>query len=278
VIALVGVAIALLLPAVQAVREESACVKCQNNLRQLGIAFHHANDARGKLPPGVGFYPQEETTAYGTGFFHLLPYFEQGNLYEQSQVNGCYYAKNNGVYQQKVSLLVCPSDPTANGGQVTNNLGETWGGSSYAGNAQVFCEVDHDSMLKNPQGTPRIPQSFPDGTSNTILLAEKYARCTDATYSEGGSFWAYDNTGSTVQPLHPGFAVSWASGSIGPDSRFQVRPRPDNCDPTRTSTPHRTMNVALADGSVRRLSADLSGATWWAACTPAGGETLGTDW
>ncbi|HEV3236122.1 MAG TPA: H-X9-DG-CTERM domain-containing protein, partial [Gemmataceae bacterium] len=39
-----------------------------------------------------------------------------------------------------------------------------------------------------------------------------------------------------------------------------------------------TMNVALGDGSVRGLSTGMSGVTWWAACTPAGGEVLGSDW
>jgi prepilin-type processing-associated H-X9-DG protein len=81
--------------------------------------------------------------------------------------------------------------------------------------------------------------------------------------------------------LHPGFAISWTplEYSIGPGSKFQLNPRQGNCDPTRTSTGHTGgMQVGLADGSVRFVSAGIGGETWWAACTPAGGEVLGPDW
>ncbi len=62
-------------------------------------------------------------------------------------------------------------------------------------------------------------------------------------------------------------------------SLFQMRPTPGNCDPSRASTPHAGgMQVVLADGSVRILSGGMSGTTWWAAVTPAGGEVLGPDW
>jgi prepilin-type N-terminal cleavage/methylation domain-containing protein len=278
VIALIAILIGLLLPAVQMVREAAGRVKCQNNLKQLILGFHNANDTVGKMPPGVGYYPQEAKVAYGTGFFHLLPYIEQGNLYKQAELNGFFDANFNGVSATRISVMVCPSDPTASNGLVTDNQGQTWGASSYAGHAQVFCLVDGNGILKDPQGVPSLPTSFPDGTSNTILLAEKYARCTNTIFTDGGSFWAYDVTGNSVKPLHPAYAVDWATWSIGPDSLFQVRPQRNSCDPTRTSTAHNAMNVALADGSVRGLSPGISGKTWWAACTPMGGEVLGSDW
>jgi hypothetical protein len=82
-----------------------------------------------------------------------------------------------------------------------------------------------------------------------------------------------------AEPLHPGFAVSWNVTSTGPSSRFQVQPTDFvNCDPTLASTPHRVMHVGLCDGSVRPLSPTISGDTWWAACTPRGGEIMGPDW
>jgi prepilin-type N-terminal cleavage/methylation domain-containing protein len=278
VIAIIAILIGLLLPAVQKVREAAACVKCKNNLKQLVLAFHNANDTMRKMPPGVGYYPQEAKVAYGTGFFHLLPYIEQGNLYKQAERNGFFDANINGVSATRITPLVCPSDPTASGGLVKDNLGRPWGASSYAGNAQVFCLVDDNGILKDPQGTPILPTSFPDGTSNTILLAEKYARCTNTIFTEGGSFWAYDVTGPGVKVLHPAYAVDWTTWSIGPDSLFKIRPQLNRCDPTLTSTAHNAMNVALADGSVRSLSPGISGTTWWAACTPAGEEVLGSDW
>jgi prepilin-type processing-associated H-X9-DG protein len=130
----------------------------------------------------------------------------------------------------------------------------------------------------NPQRYTRL-SDIRDGTSATILYAEKYARCTSPAWPEGGSFWAYAETAPVAQPLHAGFALSWTPYSVGPDSRFQDRPRPDDCDPTLTATAHRGgMNVCLADGSVRVLAPSISGSTWWALCTPSSGDRPGDDW
>jgi prepilin-type processing-associated H-X9-DG protein len=200
---------------------------------------------------------------------------EQGNLYDIS-----YNWEDKQLSAKPVKLFVCPSDPTVGpGGLATDNDDRTWGASSYAGNAQVFCKVYPSGVLDYVEGRASLYSSFPDGSSNTILVAEKYARCTNNTYPEGGSFWAYSQTGPTAKPLHPGFAISWNAGSIGPGSLFQVRPDRRNCDPTRASTPHTGgMQVCLADGSVRLIAPSISGVTWWAACTPSGGETLGPGW
>jgi prepilin-type N-terminal cleavage/methylation domain-containing protein len=295
VLAIVVVLIGLLLPAVQKVREAANRVKCQNNLRQIVLAFHHADEARGSMPPGIGWYPTPQSKAGGNGLFHVLPFLEQDNLYRQSSQkdsngqdwNGPWF---NKVYSQPVKVFLCPSDPSApSSGVVKDKTGEDWGASSYAGNALVLCRVssardDPPWELLDPQNYSRLGgASFPDGTANTILLAEKYAVCTNHANPEGGNLWAYWITGPAVLPYHPGFGISWNKASVGPQSRFLVRPQPfdgtpnGDCDPTKASTPHQVMQVALADGSVRALSPDLSRETWWALCTPNGGEVLGND-
>ena len=79
----------------------------------------------------------------------------------------------------------------------------------------------------------------------------------------------------------PAFANQGAPDAIGPKSIFQVQPTPflGNCDPTRAATAHAGgIQVGLVDGSVRTLARSLSGATWAAAVTRAGGEVLGSDW
>jgi hypothetical protein len=72
----------------------------------------------------------------------------------------------------------------------------------------------------------------------------------------------------------------------GTNSLFQVQPAKPTataanggkCDRGVASTPHVVMQVGLGDGSVRNLAASIDAATWAAALTPAGGETLGSNW
>jgi prepilin-type N-terminal cleavage/methylation domain-containing protein len=280
VVSIIGTLIGLLVPAVMQVRESANRAVCANNLKQLGLAFQNfaaSND--GRLPPGIGCFPSKSSN-YGTGLFFILPFVEQDNLYAKSYENGSFFVGNNDVFTQPVKAFLCPSDPTAGDGVVRDNTGQPWGASSFALNAQVFAEVYPNGELRLPQGSPRIPQTFQDGTSNTILIAEKYSRCQYYSFRDGGSFWGYWLTRQPqTLPLHAGFEISWQQYDIGPASKFLRAPDPMNCDPTLASTPHRAgMQVGVADSSVRNLSNDITGATWWAACTPKGGETLGPDW
>jgi hypothetical protein len=113
------------------------------------------------------------------------------------------------------------------------------------------------------QASASIPDTFPDGTSNTILFAEKYGRC-----GSGGSLW-----GDTAPDLWQPVFAAWSKAP------FQVRPTPAECDPRLASTPFSGgIQVALADGSVRQVAAAIRPETWWSACTPDGGEVLGNDW
>src|SRR6266851_3682483 len=85
VIAIIAVLMGLLLPAIQKVRESANRVKCQNSLKQLGIAIHNFADGNGRFPPGILIKSQQ---AFGndlesgdsTGFAYLLPYIEGDTL------------------------------------------------------------------------------------------------------------------------------------------------------------------------------------------------------
>src|ERR1700761_5484323 len=89
VIAVIGILIGLLLPAVQKVRESAARATCQNNLKQLALASHNYHDTNGYLPPQFGWAGGVSVHgAFGTLPFHLLPFIEQGPAYEQAKTSG----------------------------------------------------------------------------------------------------------------------------------------------------------------------------------------------
>src|SRR5262245_8633963 len=104
VIAIIGVLVALLLPAVQAVRESARKVQCHNNLRQLGLAVQQFEQANRTLPPYFGAFPEKGTGAVEGGWFvHLLPYIEQQSITDAIIGNG------GGLGQTRT--LVQPASP-----------------------------------------------------------------------------------------------------------------------------------------------------------------------
>jgi prepilin-type N-terminal cleavage/methylation domain-containing protein len=309
VIAIIAILIALLVPAVQKVRESAARTQCINNLKQWGLACHNCHDTHHCLPPALGFFPVGATSAFGVAPFHLLPYVEQNNLYTSSQANvppygNVYYPGNNQVYAKPVPIFVCPSDPSNDGSGNVMIGGVSWGVCSYGFNSLIFSRESGINQTTpptpngrgfDPAGSAKIPVSIPDGTSNTILIAHRYGLCTNASWPVGGSVWAYSALSSPAlpppmnpppMPIYPGFEISFFAAfpggatAIGPASQFQVMPQPytGNCDPLRAATPHTVLTACLGDSSVRNISPATSPATWWYACTPQGGEPLPSDW
>jgi prepilin-type N-terminal cleavage/methylation domain-containing protein len=304
VIAIIAILIGLLLPAVQKVREAAARAKCQNNLHQLGVAIHNCNDTNSKLPPLVGTFPGPVGFAE-TLHFWLLPYIEQGPLFNAAATGtaGVYdptnfpVSPNNAAVTASIKTYICPSDPSIGGdGYTANalNAGSFGGGSekrpaptSYAANAQVFASNFGANFVPGSgggSGTARIPATFQDGTSNTIIFAEKYGDCGGNTGSgtngnNGGSLWYRNNFASTYGP----YFNARAEAVPYPANTFQIQPLPFN-DITRClfylpSTAHTGgMQVGMGDGSVRNVSSGVSAGTFWAASTPAGGDLLGSDW
>jgi prepilin-type N-terminal cleavage/methylation domain-containing protein len=290
VIALIAVLIGLLLPAFQMVREAASLISCRNRLKQIVLAAHNFESAHNRLPPlvgGPGFSPTFATVDGPTPIF-LLPYLEQESLYRSmyNPRNGRIYAGWEGnpgganPYTAIIPMFLCPSDPSTNGGR--SLFVQDWAIASYAANGQVFADTDARGYQLYWDAR-RQTSAIQDGSSNTILFAEKYANCANDQI-RGSNLW-----GSRLPPFTPLFmsdattVVGHGDAYVGEQAtaRFQVQPKPyeSACDPYRAATPHRAgIVVGLADGSVRVLTAGLSTRTWWLACYPNDGQSMPSDW
>ena len=298
VIAIIGILIALLLPAVQAAREAARRSQCQNHVKQITLGAHTFHDGFQKFPPQFGWFGSEQSGSFGTLFYHLLPYLEMEAIYDKglikttnSQSYPCSHERQAGTHDVRQGLggehvppYICPSDTTQP--YVKPNWG--WGGASYAGNFQVFATGEKpvitnccnmDSIAKW-EGEARM-RDISDGTSHTIIIAEKYANCNSTGpyptgQADGGTMWARWDWTDYWQP-------TFAAWVTGPTSMFQDVPYPHThggeCNPRLAQTPHAgVMNVGMADGSVRSLSAELSGDVWWTLCTPDEGDIPGEEY
>jgi prepilin-type N-terminal cleavage/methylation domain-containing protein len=175
VIAIIAILIALLVPAVQKVREAANRTTCSNQIKQLALACHNFHDNRKVFPPAQGIMPAgAKVTAgalppgaqIGTAHYFLLPYLEQANL-----MNSDPGGKYDSWYYRKTpySFLQCPSDPSCGLGEVLS------GKSPYnPGYATTSYAVNWGPTQ---WGTLSMVVGMPDGTSNTVLFCERYQDC-----------------------------------------------------------------------------------------------------
>jgi prepilin-type N-terminal cleavage/methylation domain-containing protein/prepilin-type processing-associated H-X9-DG protein len=300
VIAIIAILIGLLLPAVQKVREAAARAQCQNNLKQMGLAVQNCSDTnQGKMPPGLGGYPtvatsptSRGTTSYGGLFFFLLPYVEQQNLYNFCALpGGMGYDPEKGIgpqteggaLTQTLKIYMCPSDPT-----YANGLMQGWASvGSYVFNGMVF----QSDWL----GYSKFPASISDGTSNTIFFTETYSMGTATNGNIQPNLWWWDYNGFQTPPSSLYYTDCGGFNYYGPAFTPLYTPSVAYCNNNtgtqatwgglfsvcecRATSPHTGgINVGMGDGSVRLVGQGISGATWFYACTPQGGDILGSDW
>jgi prepilin-type N-terminal cleavage/methylation domain-containing protein/prepilin-type processing-associated H-X9-DG protein len=182
VIAIITILIGLLLPAVQKVREAAARSQCLNNLKQMGLALHNYHDSHRSLPPGYtasgAYVDGTNDTTPGWGWAtYILPYLEQGNLFNQFNLGQP--VQNYTGIQTMLKLYLCPSDiyPTAPFA-VTNAFGSTL--TIGAPCSYAVCNGDDASDTADPTGNGvfyRNSQTrltdITDGTSQTILAGDR---------------------------------------------------------------------------------------------------------
>lgn len=273
VIAIIAILVGMLLPAVQKVREAAARSKSQNNLKQMALAFHHhANAHNDAFPPSYcyanptyNFISPIYPGVNGTWSFFLLPYLEESGLFMMGNNGSDVFA--NQVYCIPVRAFTAPYDFSTKNGVVEQSPGSVLGVQNYAANGQAVGGGRYsDSMY--------LSGTFTDGTSNTILLAEKYGKCNYFNQNPpiGGSAW-----GVPTGQLYPNiFGMGFYDMFKMPP---QARPTVQECDVLRPQAfTSSGCQVALIDGSVRTVSTLISLDTWKAALSPSGGEILGSDW
>jgi prepilin-type N-terminal cleavage/methylation domain-containing protein len=296
VIAIIAILIGLLVPAVQKVREAANRAQCANNLKQIGLAVHNFNQNFRSVPPAEGVpsgvinpYTGRATPSpdgkFGTTFFYLLPYIEQTPVYNQA--NG----DSMNVGAVVIPIFLCPSDPSVVNANTYGGCGvmqsltinrDGFASSNYAANVMVF----------EPRGPRSVEAAMPDGTSNTVMFAERFRNCSpDGAHGGGCTLpaWAWN----TIQNggdcwTSPTFAAQqdgiYQMNCGGAESNyggvaFQAGPSAQACNWYVTQGGHTgNMQVALGDGSVRGVADSLSLTTWVNACTPNDNTPLGADW
>jgi prepilin-type processing-associated H-X9-DG protein len=242
VIAIIGVLIALLLPAVQAAREAAWRMRCSNNLKQMGLALHSYADVFNAFPA-----TENEFTTYGGtvdwrndygGHISLLPFVEQNAAYNRllakmSSQSGMYPwsaatawgagSAEGDVRNFNVPCFVCPSDPSPNYSPDDNWVA---GDSGKAATTYMFCVADAMANFewggekKRSLFVPRLWRDFSfvsDGTSNTIAFGE-------GTKGTGSGLQQPDGTWHGISDLKGGI-IGTGSSSIASD----VTARTTNC-------------------------------------------------
>jgi prepilin-type N-terminal cleavage/methylation domain-containing protein/prepilin-type processing-associated H-X9-DG protein len=284
VVAIIGLLVALLLPAVQAAREASRRAQCVDNLKQIGLALANYESAHRTFPPGYvsNFTADGTDTGPGWGWAAMaLPQAEQGPLYGAVNFNlAIENAANLTVRMPLLGVYLCPSDTVPP---------SWWAQSRDAGGNPIarICQVasanyvgmfgtsdpgvDGDGMFfrDSKVGVADIT----DGTSQTLSVGERSFRLGEATWvgSVTGAVLFPDNDDGVGYPRAeggPGMTLGHAGGRKGPGD--------PSCEVNQFYSLHAGggVNFVFADGHVAFLKTTMDYRTFQALATRAGGEIV----
>jgi prepilin-type N-terminal cleavage/methylation domain-containing protein/prepilin-type processing-associated H-X9-DG protein len=299
VITIIGILIALLLPAVQAAREAARRIQCTNNVKQVALAFHMYQDANAIFPPGYGIMKDP----YGSGGFsglewtwadRLFVYLEQPGAADAIDwtVNaGGYLQKTWPALSAKITALLCPSDPT-NAQNVAMSSGPGFGRTCYGGNFGLGCLecniVGKSATRPSLDATQRVVgvltfnsgnrfADVSDGTSNTALLGELIL----GTKGSYRGMHSYDESAVVMFNYTPNSSMPDLEMSCTPAVALEQPPNAP-CTSAPKNKPLQTVrschpggaNVGFCDGSVHFANDGTDLFVWQSIGTPAGGEAV----
>jgi prepilin-type N-terminal cleavage/methylation domain-containing protein/prepilin-type processing-associated H-X9-DG protein len=288
VISIIGLLIALLLPAVQAAREAARRTQCVNNLKQLGLALHNYESTHHVFPPGYvsNFDASGNDTGPGWGWAAmLLPQFEQTPLFTAINFNLAIESPAN--FTSRLSVInnfLCPSDSVQPFWWAVNRDAAT------GAPLQNICQVASSNYVgmygtgePGPDGdgvffrNSKIGiRDITDGTSQTIVIGERSHRLGEAT-------WVGSVTNALMYPTDNDnigrYALETSSGMILGHAGESVGPGDPRSDVNQFYSLHsgRGVNFLCADGHVTFLKSTIAYKTYQALATRAGGEVVSAD-
>lgn len=286
VISIIGLLIALLLPAVQAARETARRAQCVNNLKQVGLALQNYHGSVQVFSPGYvsSFDASGNDTGPGWGWAAMiLPQMEQRPLFDAINCNTPIEAPSNQTSRLAlIATFLCPSDPATPSWLTT--MRDASGVSTRS-----ICHVATANYV-GVYGTsdPGIDgdgaffrnsniglRDLTDGTSQTIVAGERSQNFGQSTWvgavTEAGLF-PVDNDGIGYPRAEgaPGMVLGHAGGRFGPGN--------PGSEVNQFYSRHAGgVNFLFADGHVLFLKTTLSNAMFRALATRAGSETISGD-
>jgi len=283
VIAILAILIALLVPAVQKVREAAARTQCVNNLKQIGLALHSYHDRNRSLPPGYVSKDKADGTDGGPGWgwgTFLLDDLEQGSLLRQINLSSGIHMAPAAARTQVLSVYLCPSDPSRNAVTVSNNANATIADvapSTYVaafGYGTIAAQqnaIGDGAFYRNSRTRFADIQ---DGLSNTLFVGERGSNLARATW-----------TGSVSNGVVPAAPTGLSSGQapaliLGHTGESAAIYLPNGFQSVAgfSSFHSGVMQCVLGDGSARPVRSSVAAPTWKALGSRAGGEVIADDW
>ncbi len=284
VIAIIAILIALLVPAVQKVREAAARTQCQNNLKQWALATHNFHDTYKQFPIGSRNNPRQ------TWVMHLWAYIEQTALSSQNNLNLPFYVPPgtipntmNGLCGQVLTLYNCPSDTGADQDQtyyarVRGNYVVNWGNVLYdTAPAGIYAPFAHNNGSRSTPRTTKVV-NITDGTSNTVGVGERTSRFSANSWVGvvPGQETVYSPTAREFDASLPSLRARPAITAVlvhvritsGPPNAF------GNSPGSFASNHPNGAQFLNMDGSCRFISGSVSRETYRALVTRNGGEVI----